>query len=107
MVAMKIEIPEAPTRRQLLTLLGGASGLGLLALAGCGTGSDAESGGGASATTATNATTATTGATTPSSSATTATVTSAVPEETGGPYPGDGSNGPDYLSMNGAVRSDI
>lgn len=107
MVAMKIEIPEAPTRRQLLTLLGGASGLGLLALAGCGTGSDAASGGGASATTATNATTATTGATTPSSSATTATVTSAVPEETGGPYPGDGSNGPDYLSMNGAVRSDI
>ena len=34
-------------------------------------------------------------------------MTSAVPEETGGPYPGDGSNGPNYLGMNGAVRSDI
>ena len=30
-----------------------------------------------------------------------------IPEETSGPYPGDGSNGPDYLGMNGAVRSDI
>jgi len=32
-MTMKSEIPEHPTRRQLLTLLGGASGLGLLALA--------------------------------------------------------------------------
>jgi protocatechuate 3,4-dioxygenase beta subunit len=30
-----------------------------------------------------------------------------VPEETGGPYPGDGSNGPNVLGDSGIVRSDI
>jgi protocatechuate 3,4-dioxygenase beta subunit len=32
---------------------------------------------------------------------------STIPEETAGPYPGDGSNGPDVLSQTGVVRSDI
>ena len=110
---MKLEIPDQPSRRQVLTLLGGAGGLGLLALAGCGSGSDAASGSGGGtgsslATTATTAgTTSTTAGTTSTTAAATATVTSAVPEETGGPYPGDGSNGPDYLGMNDAVRSDL
>src|SRR5712691_3346893 len=31
----------------------------------------------------------------------------AIPEETAGPYPGDGSNGPDVLNQSGVVRSDI
>jgi len=30
-----------------------------------------------------------------------------IPEETAGPYPGDGSNGPDVLELDGVVRSDI
>src|SRR5687768_6288866 len=30
-----------------------------------------------------------------------------IPEETAGPYPGDGSNGPDVLSQSGVVRTDI
>lgn len=30
-----------------------------------------------------------------------------IPEETAGPYPGDGSNGPDVLEETGIVRSDI
>ena len=30
-----------------------------------------------------------------------------IPEETAGPYPGDGSNGPDVLNQSGVVRSDI
>jgi protocatechuate 3,4-dioxygenase beta subunit len=30
-----------------------------------------------------------------------------IPEETAGPYPGDGSNGPDVLAESGVVRSDI
>jgi protocatechuate 3,4-dioxygenase beta subunit len=30
-----------------------------------------------------------------------------VPEETAGPYPGDGSNGPNVLAETGVVRSDI
>jgi protocatechuate 3,4-dioxygenase beta subunit len=32
---------------------------------------------------------------------------SKVPEETAGPYPGDGSNGPSVLNLTGVVRSDI
>jgi protocatechuate 3,4-dioxygenase beta subunit len=30
-----------------------------------------------------------------------------IPEETAGPFPGDGSNGPDVLNQSGIVRSDI
>ena len=30
-----------------------------------------------------------------------------IPEETDGPYPGDGSNGPDVLEQNGIIRRDI
>src|SRR4029078_4075641 len=30
-----------------------------------------------------------------------------IPEETPGPFPGDGSNGPDVLSQTGVVRKDI
>ncbi len=30
-----------------------------------------------------------------------------VPEETGGPYPGDGSNGPNALALSGIVRADL
>lgn len=30
-----------------------------------------------------------------------------IPDETAGPYPGDGSNGPNVLAESGIVRSDI
>jgi protocatechuate 3,4-dioxygenase beta subunit len=30
-----------------------------------------------------------------------------IPDETPGPYPGDGSNGPDVLTESGIMRSDI
>lgn len=48
-------------------------------------------------------------ATTTSSAATTTATTSdgEIPDETAGPYPGDGSNGPNVLSESGIVRSDI
>ena len=73
-------------RRQLLRAVGlGAAGLGLAA---CGNGTE-SSGGSAS----------------PSSATTTA--TGEIPDETAGPYPGDGSNGPDVLEQSGIVRSDI
>jgi protocatechuate 3,4-dioxygenase beta subunit len=41
------------------------------------------------------------------SSAFGATPTATVPDETAGPYPGDGSNGPDVLDDSGIVRHDI
>ncbi len=69
------------TRRRLLTVLGlGAASVGLAA---CGAG----------------------GSTSSSSSA--AVPSGEIPDETAGPYPGDGSNGPDVLEQSGIVRSDI
>jgi protocatechuate 3,4-dioxygenase beta subunit len=86
-----------------LALLGGLG----LTVAGCSGGNDSN---GATATTkgASSSTSTTSGATT-TTTGTTATVTSCavIPEETGGPYPGDGTNGPDVLSENGVVRTDI
>lgn len=54
------------------------------------------------------------GGTTPAATAPTTDTTSPgttglteIPDETAGPYPGDGSNGPDALEQSGIVRSDI
>ncbi len=44
-------------------------------------------------------------ATAPTSAASTS--AGEIPDETAGPYPGDGSNGPDVLEQSGIVRSDI
>jgi protocatechuate 3,4-dioxygenase beta subunit len=38
---------------------------------------------------------------------TTAGTCATIPDETGGPYPGDGSNGPNALALGGIVRNDI
>jgi protocatechuate 3,4-dioxygenase beta subunit len=42
-----------------------------------------------------------------SSSSSASTASGEIPDETAGPYPGDGSNGPDVLEQSGIVRSDI
>jgi protocatechuate 3,4-dioxygenase beta subunit len=42
-----------------------------------------------------------------SAGGTTAAAAGEIPDETAGPYPGDGSNGPDVLEQSGIVRSDI
>ena len=57
-------------------------------------------------------TTSGTSPTTGSTAASTATADSTtglteIPDETAGPYPGDGSNGPDVLEQSGVVRSDL
>jgi protocatechuate 3,4-dioxygenase beta subunit len=84
-------------RRRLLKLVGYSGlGTGLLALAGC-AGSSGGATEGSATTTAAAATT----------TAATSEACSVIPEETAGPYPGDGSNGPDVLSQSGVVRSDI
>jgi protocatechuate 3,4-dioxygenase beta subunit len=79
------DLPVLISRRRALGLL--ASGLGATALAACGSSDD----GGRAATTSTSEESA----------------TAEVPEETAGPYPGDGSNGPNVLTESGVVRSDI
>lgn len=79
-------------RRSLLRLAGRAGlGVGALQLMGCG------------AATATSPTSTTS----TSSTTTSSTACSRVPEETAGPYPGDGTNGPNVLSATGVVRQDI
>ncbi|TKV57291.1 intradiol ring-cleavage dioxygenase [Nakamurella flava] len=76
-------------RRRLLKVMGlGAVGVGLAAC-----------GGGASGSASAASTTA-------ASSAATGTLTE-IPDETNGPYPADGTNGPDILEQSGVVRSDI
>ena len=84
-------------RRRALALLAGA---GAATLAACGGRSNAGSDAATTSSTATTATTAG-GATAADGTADT------IPEETAGPYPGDGSNGPNLLTQEGVVRTDI
>ena len=93
---LAFDVGTVMARRRALQLLGGA---GLLALVGCGSsGSD-----GATTTSAAAGSTTAAGA----SSSTSSAAGSTIPQETAGPYPGDGSNGPDALSQSGIVRRDI
>ncbi|MBB5956965.1 protocatechuate 3,4-dioxygenase beta subunit [Saccharothrix tamanrassetensis] len=81
-------------RRRALTLLGGA---GLAVLSACGSGPSTSSSFGAPTSPSASS----------SSVATAAECGDAIPEETAGPYPGDGSNGPNALTQSGILRSDI
>lgn len=79
---LAFDVQTVLTRRSVLRGVGlGTLGLGLVAC-------DSDAGAGGS--------TSTTGA-----------APGEIPEETAGPYPGDGSNGPDVLEESGIVRSDI
>ena len=81
------------SRRELMRFLGGAA---LVSLAGC----SSESPSGPDAASAADASGSAAADAPPSACAT-------IPEETGGPYPGDGTNGPNALTESGIVRSDI
>jgi protocatechuate 3,4-dioxygenase beta subunit len=81
---LQFDIGTLMSRRGVLFAGGAVAAVGL---AGCGT---------AEATTDSG-----------SSTATTASDLTEIPEETAGPYPGDGSNGADVLEQSGVVRSDI
>jgi protocatechuate 3,4-dioxygenase beta subunit len=94
-------------RRRALQLLGGA---GLATLIGCGSsGGDAASTASSLVSSSGSTTSASSSSATEASSSSTATSASCstIPEETAGPYPGDGSNGPNVLTQSGVVRSDI
>lgn len=90
------DIRTLVTRRGVLGLAG--LGVGALVLAAC-----APSQSSTSSTSDSTATTDTGG----SSGSTATTATGEIPDETAGPYPGDGSNGPDVLEESGIVRQDI
>jgi protocatechuate 3,4-dioxygenase beta subunit len=108
---LEFDLSTLLSRRRTLGVL--LSGSAAVALAACTPGT----GGATSTATSTASATATTTTASPTASATasaTYTVTRAIvecgveiPEETVGPYPGDGSNGPNVLEASGVVRKDI
>ncbi|WEH17416.1 intradiol ring-cleavage dioxygenase [Streptomyces sp. VNUA24] len=90
-------------RRRMIGLLAGASMVPLLAAcstddSGTGSASDASSSGSSSSGSSSSGT---------SSSGTSGSDCEVIPTETAGPYPGDGSNGPNVLKESGVVRKDI
>ncbi|GAA5015586.1 intradiol ring-cleavage dioxygenase [Terrabacter aeriphilus] len=93
-------------RRRALTLFGALGVTG--ALAACGTGSTpAASGAGASSSGATSSGAASSGATSAGATSAAAAGLVEAPDETAGPFPGDGSNGQNVLDDSGIVRRDI
>lgn len=82
---LQFDIGTMLSRRGVLFAGAGAAVLGLAA---CGTTTDS------------------TGTSSETTAATSGDLTE-IPEETAGPYPGDGSNGPDILEESGVVRGDI
>jgi len=92
-------------RRRALGLLGGVGALAALAACSTGTGSTATGSASSSSTTSSGTSSSSGGSSTTSSDAS-GTLTE-VPDETGGPYPADGSNGVNVLDDSGIVRSDI
>ncbi|MGH9135608.1 MAG: intradiol ring-cleavage dioxygenase [Acidimicrobiales bacterium] len=95
------DLPHLVGRRRALQMIGGISLAGIVAA--CGTGSDNTDSAGASST---NSTTST-ASSTESASAISASAGAEIPEETQGPYPADGSNGPNILGESGIVRADL
>jgi len=88
---LRFDVDTLLSRRRLLAVLGiGTASVGLAAC------------GGSSGTSSASSSTASSSA---SASATAA--AGEIPDETAGPYPGDGSNGPNVLDQSGIVRSDI
>lgn len=87
-------------RRTVLGLVG--VGVGVTALAACTTTGASTGSSSSSGSTSTDSGSSSSGTTT-----TDGLPSGEIPDETAGPYPGDGSNGPDVLEESGIVRSDI
>ena len=119
---LSFDLDTLVDRRHVLRLIGYTGlGAGLLALVGCNTAgasaspvaSRAASALATSAAASASAATSAPAQTTPGASAAATAAASAaadctvIPEETAGPFPGDGSNGPDVLMLTGIVRQDI
>lgn len=86
-------------RRRMIRLMAGAS---LIPLVGCSADDETSSAASSSSSSSTSSAPSSSGSSS-SSSAECATI----PNETAGPYPGDGSNGVNVLKESGVVRSDI
>ncbi|MTD14055.1 3,4-dioxygenase subunit beta [Nakamurella sp. YIM 132087] len=118
---LSFDVRTLLTRRRMFRVVG--LGAGAFALAACST--DTVTGTSSTAAAATTTGSSTAAGFTTSSGSTSSDATSAadsstssaasstsgdlteIPDETAGPYPGDGSNGPDVLEESGIVRQDI
>jgi protocatechuate 3,4-dioxygenase beta subunit len=89
------DVPLLLDRRRALTLLGGVGMAGLVVA--CSGGDDAGSDSSATSTSAGDGGSGTTAGGSGDE----------VPDETAGPFPADGTNGPDVLTLDSVVRSDI
>ncbi|RKT79585.1 dioxygenase-like protein [Terracoccus luteus] len=88
---LQFDVVTIVSRRNALRLFGlGASAVGL-----------------AACSTAVGGTPSTTASSASSASSTSGSTSTEIPDETAGPYPGDGSNGADVLEQSGVVRQDI
>ena len=90
------DLPTLLSRRRALALFGGAGLAAALASCGVTGGSDGA-----------DSTAGSPSIGSPSASSAAASDGSGIPEETAGPYPGDGSNGVNVLTESGIARSDI
>lgn len=110
---MHRDIPALVDRRDMLRIVGGLSIAGLLAACGVSGGATTTSSAAGSSTTSGadgSATSSTDGSSGTNATSTTPAEASAgeeIPDETAGPFPADGSNGPNVLDDEGIVRSDI
>jgi protocatechuate 3,4-dioxygenase beta subunit len=91
---LEYDLATLRSRRRILALFGGA---GIAVVAGCSSGAGQTGAAGSTGAAGTSSTAGPPG-TVPLAE---------IPAETGGPFPGDGSNGPNVLSESGIVRSDI
>jgi protocatechuate 3,4-dioxygenase beta subunit len=97
---LAFDVTTLLNRRRMFAVFG--MGAGALALAACGT----DSGSATASTSAASSSGATSSANAASGSGSSAGLTE-IPDETNGPYPADGTNGPDILETTGVVRTDI
>ena len=89
------EIARIESRRRALRAIAGLGiGVGLIPIFGCGA-STSSSSGGSSGSSGTSGTSGTSGE------------CGEIPDETNGPYPADGTNGPNTLTASGIVRADL
>ena len=103
------DLPRLLQRRGLLKLVAGAglAGAGLITLGACADNSSTAATPGSDGSPAGAPSGGPGGGAPPESTQTSDTANGELPEETAGPYPGDGSNGANVLTESGIVRSDI
>nr|WP_026538002.1 intradiol ring-cleavage dioxygenase [Arthrobacter sp. 9MFCol3.1] len=108
---LEFDLSTLVSRRSLGMFLGAGTAA---ALAACSPAGTSGTGGGPTSAAATSAATAAATSAAATSASATPTLTRAIaecgveiPQETAGPFPGDGSNGPNVLEASGVVRQDI